>query len=123
MSLLHRALIWKIYLDNFSGSVFICWPQHLCEHENQHLTDDKRRASWVETVLRKLLVRVKKPGFRTEPGAFLPLRTNAGYGITASDASHTANSFVGNNPHVATFTHPTFPRHQVRLGHQGGMLN
>ena len=29
------------------------------------------------------------------PQAFLPLHTNAGYGITASDASCTANPFVG----------------------------
>ena len=41
-------------LDNFSGSIFICWPQHLPEHKNQHLTDDKHHASWVETVLCKL---------------------------------------------------------------------
>lgn len=44
-------MIWKIYFHNFSGSVFICWPQHLPEHKSQHLADDKCHASEVGTVL------------------------------------------------------------------------
>lgn len=63
-------------------------------------------------------------GLRTKPLAFLPLHTNAAYGMSSPGESCTTNPFVGKkNPYFVIFTHSASHAHQVCVDHQGGMLN